>query len=278
MVRESCVTLISSTNRRVEEDNRFHLAGATRILNSISSFVSSDGLSEAVAWLCLRQDIYISIISKQPLKTNLDQFHTSSSIQRENDMCWANKMVLLLASILSHAFAEASTFKQATLQQLTNDLEKWHSDKPLSFDPIKNIPRGKTRGNRLPTIWMLSPFHVLGVQYYHIAKIVLLFASPLTKDGLVGGVEDFQRSRRIERTIREHLLTILGLAISNPRAENTLFTARHTLAAWGGVLHNKLDQEAATGFLMFMERTSGWKMTKTLDALNIMWHEDKDSD
>lgn len=35
----------------------------------------------------------------------------------------------------------------------------------------------------------------------------------------------------LQKNVRHHLLTILGLAQSNSRAENTLFTARHSLVA-----------------------------------------------
>ena len=140
-------------------DNRFHLTGATRILNSSSSFCSLGGLGEAVAWLCLRQVIYISLVFQQPLKTNLENFRKSQSFRGNDDLSRANRMVHLLARVLSCAFLENSTSNNAILQQLNDEVENWGSTKPVSFDPIKFRPPAQEIQSRYPTIWMLSPFH-----------------------------------------------------------------------------------------------------------------------
>lgn len=274
----AAVIILRLDEEMEEEDNHFHLTGATRILNSVTDLMSSGGLGEAAAWVCLRQDMYVSIISKTALKTKLDQFYASNWIQKDNDIGWANRMVLLLASVLSHAFSELSSSRRTVLENLQQEIRDWNEKKPVSFEPIKSSPRGKTRDKRLPVIWMLSPFHVLGVQYYHIARIVLLFALPTTSSDPIGNMEQLQQSRRMERTIREHLLTILGLAVSNPRAENTLFTAMHALTVWGGALQHRLDQDAAVDFLHLVEKRSGWQIAKTLDTLQTTWQEDRESD
>ena len=143
----------------IVHDNRFHLTGATRILNSSSSFCSSGGLGEAVAWLCLRQDIYISLVSQQPLKTKLENFRKSSSFRSTDDLSWANRMVHLLARVLSCAFLERTVPNNAILQQLNDEVENWKNTKPVSFDPIKFTPPAPDKRSRFPTIWMLSPFH-----------------------------------------------------------------------------------------------------------------------
>ena len=94
-----------------------------------------------------------------------------------------------------------------------------------------------------------------------------------------------------QKTIRSHLLTVLGLAKSNTKAENTLFTARHSLATCkmiallshvlklttrigGWVLRHKLDQEAAEILLREMEMTTGWNMTPLIQSLRDQWHEE----
>lgn len=252
-------------------DNRFHLTGATRILNSSSSFCSSGGLGEAVAWLCLRQDIYISLVFQQPLRTNLENFRNSQSFRGTDDLSWANRMVHLLARLLSCAFLEHSASNSAMLQQLNDEVENWRSTKPVSFDPIKFRPPAQEIRDRFPTIWMLSPFHVVGYQYYHIARLVL--ASSM-QNAPGPGYDKLREARKTERLVRSHLLIILGLACSNPRAENTLFTARHTLSVWGGVLRNKLDQQAAEDFLRDVEVRTGWSMTQTVQNLREQWEED----
>lgn len=88
---------------------------------------------------------------------------------------------------------------------------------------------------------------VVGLQYYHIAKIVLALSG---RPHSLTIYDTLRQSRAIEvhislpsssifadglvapqQKIRHHLLQVLGLAQSNPRAENTLFTARHSLVS-----------------------------------------------
>ncbi|OJJ86223.1 uncharacterized protein ASPGLDRAFT_1331273 [Aspergillus glaucus CBS 516.65] len=257
------------------EDNQFHLTGTTHILNSVSSFGSSGGLGEAAAWLCLREDIYVSLTAQKPLRTNLQNFIHSDIFQRDDDFAWGSRMVFLLCKVLKCAFTyEASTECLALLHDVEQEVERWFNAKPNTFNPIRLIPRTQQRGQRFPNIWMLLPIHVIGLQYYHVAKIVLAVSSSPSP---AVGYENLKHLRNIERTIRNHLLVVLGLARSNTKAENALFTARHSLVAWGWVLRNKLDQEAAETLLRDMEMTTGWNMTGLIQTLREQWN-DEDSD
>ncbi|OQE75043.1 hypothetical protein PENNAL_c0074G03396 [Penicillium nalgiovense] len=246
------------------EDNQFHLTGTTHILNTVSTFGSSGGLGEAAAWLCLRQDIYVSLTSQRPLRTNLQSFYHSDVFQRNDDFAWSSRMVFLLANVLQGAFTDS------TIARDTDQIEEWYSTKPHTFDPVRSVPRGPEPDQRLPTIWMLLPVHVIGIQYYHIAKIVLaLSESPRASSTY----ESLRHSRAVEKNIRHHLLMVLGLAQSNAKAENTLFTARHSLVAWGWVLRHPLDQRAAESLLQAMHARTGWNMDSLIQTLRAQWQE-----
>lgn len=148
------------TNVLAGEDNQFHLTGITHILNTVSSFGSSGGLGEAAAWLCLRQDIYISLTSQKPLRTNLQNFDHSDTFGRNDDFAWASRMVFLLAKVLKCAFSyEVSTAHLTMLQDIEAEVETWYSTKPHTFNPIRFISRGQERDCRFPSIWMLLPVH-----------------------------------------------------------------------------------------------------------------------
>jgi hypothetical protein len=99
------------------------------------------------------------------------------------------------------------------------------------------------------------------------------------------------RTNSSQKLVRGHLLNVLGLAASNPRAENTLFTARHSLVACelclpcfflainhakltfsgGWILRHKLDQEAAEELLQYMELKTGWNTSHLIDSLRQQW-------
>ncbi|KAJ5342588.1 hypothetical protein N7541_011712 [Penicillium brevicompactum] len=247
------------------EDNQFHLTGTTHILNTVSTFGSSGGLGEAAAWLCLRQDIYISLTSQQPLRTDLHSFHHSDVFQRNDDFAWSSRMVFLLAKVVQSAFTDPTMARG-----VQHEIEEWYSNKPDTFDPVRSAPRGPEPDLRFPTIWLLLPVHVIGIQYYHIAKILLaLSEAPQASSAY----ESLRHSRVVEKHVRHDLLTVLGLAQSNSRAENTLFTARHSLVAWGWVLRDPLDQSAAESLLQAMDARTGWNMDTLIQTLRAQWQE-----
>lgn len=136
------------------EDNQFHLTGTTHILNTVSTFGSSGGLGEAAAWLCLRQDIYISLTSQQPLRTDLHSFHHSDVFQRNDDFAWSSRMVFLLAKVVQSAFTDPTM-----AHGVQHEIEEWYSSKPDTFDPVRSAPRGAEPDRRFPTIWLLLPVH-----------------------------------------------------------------------------------------------------------------------
>jgi hypothetical protein len=138
---------------RTGEDNQFHLTGTTHILNTVSTFGSSGGLGEAAAWLCLRQDIYISLTGQQPLRTDLQSFHHSDVFQRDDDFAWSSRMVFLLAKVVQSAFTDT------TAHGIQQEIEDWYNSKPHTFDPVWSASRGPEVNQRFPTIWMLLPVH-----------------------------------------------------------------------------------------------------------------------
>ncbi|KAJ5569465.1 uncharacterized protein N7459_008895, partial [Penicillium hispanicum] len=248
-------------------DNQFHLTGTTYILNTVSTFGSSGGLGEAAAWLCLRQDIYISLTAQRSLRTNLENFHGSDVFHRDNDFAWSSRMVFLLAKALQSTFS-GSAVEGAVVEEV----EAWYTSKPYTFEPVRVIPRGSALDRRFPAIWMLLPVHVIGLQYYHLAKIVLSLSECSTSST---AYDSLQHSRKVEKNVRHHLLTVLGLAQSNVRAENALFTARHSLVAWGWVLRHRSDQQAAESLLHDMHARTGWNMDTLIQSLRCQWLEDE---
>lgn len=198
-----------STNSSSGEDNQFHLTGTTRILNTVSIFGSSGGLGEAAAWLCLRQDIYVALTTQQPLRTDLENFLGSDVFDRDDDFACSSRMVFLLAKALQGVFTNNSDSKS-----IDEEVQEWYSTKPDTFEPIRVVPRGSEIENRFPAIWMLLPVHgevpscaflikfpstdngaVVGLQYYHMTKIVLALSQSSTTSSTY---ETLRKSRLIE--------------------------------------------------------------------------------
>lgn len=266
--------LAQNTNNSAEDDNRFHLEGISRILNMVPDFAAAGGLGEAAAWLCLREDIYVSLTTQSPIKIGLECFSNSASIRRGDDYSWANKMILILAQILNRAFSEPVSQSDIAISEA--DIADWDQFKPASYQPIHFAASSQHAARPFPEIWMLAPHHVVGLQYFHIAQIVLsvmkhqqMAAKPYSS---------LFQNRSRDRHVRRHLRFIVGLAVSNELAENTWFTARHCLSVWAGCLRKRIDQEAAIQFLKDMDRRTGWTTTGLIESLRGQWNDDSESE
>ncbi|EWG47703.1 hypothetical protein FVEG_07755 [Fusarium verticillioides 7600] len=257
------------------EDMEMHLTGTSRIVNSMSEFDFNGGLGEAAAWLCLRQDIYVSLTRLRPLRSNLENYLQSDIFRRTDDAAYANKMVFLLARSLSSIYPSDSSISNESLESIRLEVDSWFDSKPAAFNPILETARNKDEGKLLPTIWVLSPFHSVGLQYYHIAKIVLAMSLPIATDSVF---EQIRESKKVERTIRNHLLQIIALAISHAKAENALFTARHSLSVWGSVFTERLDQTMVLDFLRHIQQKTGWQTDSLSLSLQQQWTQDSNED
>lgn len=265
-----CIPSIAPVaNRNAEQDNRFHLEGVSRTLALVPEYATVGGLGEAAAWLCLREEMYVSLTRQSPITIDLSRFQESVAIVRGDDASWASKMVLHLAFLLKRAFGEFASSDD--LVKSEGEISQWHSSKPASYEPILCRPRSARAHRALPDIWMLSKHHAIGLQYFHIAQIVLNVMRQRVHPKPYDVLSD---NRNRERSIRHHLLTVVGIAASNSNAENTWFTARHCLSVYGGCLRKREDQDAAVDFLSRMSERTGWRIDSLLHSLRSQWAED----
>ncbi|KAJ4007409.1 hypothetical protein NW752_007612 [Fusarium irregulare] len=257
------------------DDMEMHLTGTSRIVNSMSLFDFNGGLGEAAAWLCLRQDIYVSLTKQRPLRSDLETYIQSDVFRRVDDAAYANRMVFLLAKVLSYVFPTSSSCSTERLDSIRLEVDNWFESKPAAFNPILENARNKEEGRLLPEIWVLSPFHAVGLQYYHIAKIVLAMSTTIVTASVL---EHIRQGKRVERTVRNHLLQVIALASSHARAENALFTARHSLSVWGSVFTEQDDQEMVVTFLDHVQQKTGWRTVSLSSTLRQQWNQDAEDD
>jgi hypothetical protein len=239
----------------------------------VPEFTSQGGIAEAACWLCLREDIYISLTTQTPIRTGLQCFLDSASIRRKDDQSWASLSILHLAFLLDRAFSEARD--PSALAKSEAELAQWNEIKPTTYQPIHYQARSRQESRCFPEIWMLAPYHAVGLQYFHIAQIVLNAVRP---HDTANPYDNIPSARNRARQIRHHLYMVLGLAISNEKAENTWFTARHCLTVWGSYFQHRDDQLAVLEFLERWRQRSGWKTSDLVETLKRLWSEDADDD
>lgn len=257
------VAILRQIEEMNENDERFHFQGTTRILEVVSDFAHSGGLGEAAAWLCLRENLYVSMMQQIPIQMDLKNFELSPTLQRNDDAAWASRMVLSLAELLSAIFSRQTVSAIAAVGQ---KIDEWNSAKPLSFYPIRVASK-----KPFPDIWMLSTPHVIALQYFHIAQILLAVSGvTVTSDQS----DMLRRGRTVERLVQHHLVRVLGLSQSNVRSENAMFMARHCLAVWGSYLTNPVEQQGAVALLRSIEHRTRWNSAQLCESLQSQWTDE----
>lgn len=192
-----------------------HLLGSSRVINSIGVVAANGGLGEAAAWLVLRQSIYVSLTTNNPLNVNLDCYRTSSVFLGLTDHAWANKIVFIFAQTLllssRDGNAEDEGEEESLAQQwhaVRQSAMQWFQEKSDTFLPLYESPprppapspgattvstsakSNSVNGTKstdndtadvsspFPTVCMLQAPHVIGMMYYHLTQILLLLTSP----------------------------------------------------------------------------------------------------
>ena len=110
--------------------------GTARLLDSIASFAADGGLREAASWVSLRQHIYVSLTSQSPLSINLHNYRHSRSFSESTDEAYANRIVFIFASFLTHVFTPRVHHAEDEWVRLEAELEEWCSSRPWRFSPL----------------------------------------------------------------------------------------------------------------------------------------------
>lgn len=155
----AAVVLLRMYEERSINDDRCHLLGQQRLISSMAGFLHVGGLGEAASWVSLRQDIYVSIVSKQPISIDLRIYEQSHAFERRDDGAWSNVMVYIFARVLALVFAPAHQQSTAEWQELEMKIDEWYITKPKSFDPISFYRPTSSKDRSYREIWMLNSFH-----------------------------------------------------------------------------------------------------------------------
>ncbi|KAI8935875.1 hypothetical protein NX059_007390 [Plenodomus lindquistii] len=253
-----------------ESDELCHHFGTARTLNSISSFASDGGLREAASLVSLRQHIYISLTTQQPLNLSLDNFRHSSIFREHDEESWANRIIFLFATILQAVFEDTSTgISREKWKNLNDDVDEWDRTKPWTFSPLFIEPdAGVKFTGSWPELPCAQGVVAVGLQYYHLAKIILTIYSPNT---LLVGLAGVRARKATDAVIRKHIRITIGYAVSNSHCGNVMFQGSHILSACGTYVVEEEEQQACVEYLEGLKRLVGWRTDKVLRDLREQW-------
>lgn len=175
-------------------------------------------------------------------------------------------MVLLFARVVNAAYGVRSE-AEISWNQLRKEIETWTETKPWYFDVLWPSEKDDVRDS-WPNVVVAEPSHAVGLQYCALCKLLVTAFQPSdVKESIAAGNTDSGR----DAIILSHLRQVVGLAVSNPEVSNLVFEACHILAAYGVLLDDQKDRDAALNFLRQVRRTTGWPTAATIARLQSHW-------
>lgn len=257
-----------------DADEQCHHFGTARILNSISSFAADGGLRESASWVSLRQHIYVSLTSQQPLNLSLDNYRHSSVFRDFDDESWTNRAIFHFATILQTIFEEngeanTNTLTKEKWTELHAELDEWERTKPWTFAAFHIEPNA---GDKFNGTWPQLPCAqgvvAVGLQYYHLSKIILTIYSP---NASLVGLAGVRARKATDASIRKHIRITIGYGISNETCGNAMFQGSHILSACGAYIVDPLEQQACVEYLLGLQSRIGWRTDKVIADLREQW-------
>lgn len=191
----AAIVILRGYEEFMEGDQGTHLFGSARLLDHLTGPDSPGGpdstssLSTAARWVILRQYVYFGLTRCEPIRLGLQTYINLNSNTPFDDETWCNHAVLLFAQVLEHSF-RAKGIPASEWEGLAESNELWFQNKPSSFTPIWEELPSDTSETSFPLTWCLQDVHLIGLQHYHLTKILLAIFDPRTT-GL--GFESFKR-------------------------------------------------------------------------------------
>ncbi|KZF23020.1 hypothetical protein L228DRAFT_141531 [Xylona heveae TC161] len=267
--------------------NQRHLLGAYSFAVTDATIdLSERGLAQAGVWNYLREEITVGLECQRPVRicTDFPTFKPDGSYDDDgsDDDMKSNIVTYILALVINYCFerndettnvndsgssknnAVSQGQRIATWHKLKRHLFTWESYLPASFLPFSTAPRP---GNPFPSYWILSPWHVAGLQYASIAEILLALYDP-THDAMPRYFTKLDQ--HTFETIQEHTLRVCGLAYTNDDASARV-NAFGPLSFCGRFLLQPAQRKAVEEMLLEYSIPTAWPVHHIIRDLKDYW-------
>ncbi|KAF1930292.1 uncharacterized protein M421DRAFT_59001 [Didymella exigua CBS 183.55] len=264
-----------------------HLKGTSSILRASmpTPFIdpSASSLRDAAFWVYVRQCLYNSTISQEPLDIDfslqllpapdsLIEPHPLAWLCRET--AWANQLLWNTACVANFCFSvpkmrDDAVTRAAAWQELWDRNESWQKDRPKAFDAIGG---GPTQDEHVfDDIWFTADWHVISYVFHHFASILLLRYGPKSKFRT-----QWVRSKlsSTDHEILQHARAICSACKSSMQNAQLLIVLCHTLFIWGPIITSSAERQEIVRMLRTFENMHAWRTAWIVDALKVEWGMD----
>lgn len=219
-----------------------------------------DFVGQPVLWASVRQAIYIAIMHQRPPILYRDCLNIDpTSMSPGDDKRWAARITLLLVDVICYCFGEDKSL--AGHSALVEYAEQWMKNRPDSFSPVFIC---KEDDRPFPEIFLLNEHAVLGLQYYHLVRILLIAYDP----GIPRlGLEQKAAVRSMDETLREDVRIVCGIADAISHVNTAHLAASMAIALAGDRFDDRDEQQALLDVLLRTEKGLNWSTLPAREAL-----------
>ncbi|KAL0932155.1 arca-like protein [Colletotrichum truncatum] len=146
----------------------------SELLASRASLIPKGGLAEAALWGWIRLEVFRAVMQQEVLDLSLDRLELDRSVEPADDETWMWRMVLHSIDILRYCFGAKGS--SATYEKLSAYAARWMRSVPETFLPIYFNP--STGNAPFPEVLFLTESVVVGLQFYHLNRILLMAHNP----------------------------------------------------------------------------------------------------
>ncbi|KAK7397751.1 hypothetical protein QQX98_012878 [Neonectria punicea] len=200
-------------------------------------------LHDDVLWARLRQELFLAVLNQIPLSIDVAHSRFDHLTQSRDDRARANKMLVDLLATVQYCFGNDKS--TATYDRLLESSSNWMVTNPSSFTPV--MIRRRQAGEVFPDIWLLNDCVAAGLQYFHLARILLVVYDPRVPRLCRAGQE---ASRWIDAQTKNDLEIICGIADSISEINPMHITACMAISVVGDRFTNPDQQHALLDVLV----------------------------
>lgn len=234
-------------------------------------------LGYSACLIALRQEIWSVLLNRRPVQLFRRTNRSYSPPEPAGDFEWANHIIFWCADVLRFCFGDdghlklGDGFPQDRLEQwksLKGFIPNFELMRPTSFEPLYHSDPDPGKGKYFPEVLQMNDCQVLGLQHFELASLLLAVYNPQRQPIGPGATAE---NITVDSQVREHILKICGLALSNKKSQATLVTAAIVITMCGEVFDDPGTQKGLLDVLAFIKSNHAWPNQALLLNLQNAW-------
>ncbi|KAF1849119.1 uncharacterized protein K460DRAFT_375833 [Cucurbitaria berberidis CBS 394.84] len=169
-------------------------------------------------------EIFHGLLNRPSMRIDYRDFPFPFLASPSDDVAWGNRIVWLCARILQ--WTERGLRTTETWHQLTNLVDAWERERPMSFDAFFCREENLDFARDLPELWFASPCHADAHQHLRICRMALATNSPEVEHDEVQLADVTAPTRK---AVLKGLIEMMAIARCNAHAMSAPLIAAHAI-------------------------------------------------